>query len=124
MKLYFKYPQHVLLLKNGEQSQTTRKASSVKTDDILECVYRSWEGDELIGTAIVTDVIKLRGGLVIERQRDTTQESWAKRDGFTCFDEADKYFSEIYGTGWQSLEMDVIYFEGDWLGEKNETVDM
>lgn len=119
MKCYFKDPDHVSLILNGEQQQTTRKASSIKTGDTLECIR--WKGDELIGTAIVTRVIKLRGGLVIERQRDTTQDSWATRDGFHSFAEADKFFSDIYGLEWQGLELDVIYFEGDWL---DETLDM
>ena len=115
MKCYFKDPHHISLIKDGEQQQTTRKASSIKTGDALECAPR--EGDELIGTAVVTSVIKLRGGLVIERQRDTTQDSWAIREGFSSFAEADKFFSEIYGLEWQGLELDVIYFEGDWLDE-------
>lgn len=115
MILCFLDPLHVSLMLTGEKRQTTRKAGSVKIGDKLECVTETAREIKSIGDATITDVIKLRGGLVIERQRETTRESWAKRDGFASFEDADKFFSGVYGPDWQGLELDIIYFKGDWI---------
>lgn len=111
--LKFSDPYHVDLIKLGEKRQTTRRPTTLKKCDKVTCVH----DNEIIGIATVTDIIRCRGNLVFQKLRDTTKESWAKRDGFSSFNEADVFMAEIYGDGWQSLDMDVIYFKGDWVQE-------
>jgi hypothetical protein len=69
-----------------------------------------------IGTAKVTAVVRVgRTTLNIDKWDDREKESWAIADGFTNFDEADKWFKRIHGPDWQAQEWDIIHFEGDWL---------
>ena len=68
------------------------------------------------GTAKVTAVTRVgRTTLTIDKWDDREKESWAIADGFTNFDEADKWFKRIHGPDWQAQEWDIIHFEGDWL---------
>lgn len=105
---------------SGKKRQQTIKPTDLRKGSQIGFVTGvGWE-TKIGGDATVTDVIKLRGGLVVGNQRETTRESWAKREGFASFEEADKSFSGVYGPEWQGLELDVIYFKGDWLPEETE----
>lgn len=103
---------------SGEKMQQTIKSTNLRKGSQIELSTGVGRGRDSCGDATVTDVIKLRGGLVIGRQRETTQDSWAKREGFASFEDADELFSGVYGPEWQGMEMDVIYFKGDWLEEE------
>lgn len=102
---------------SGKKRQQTVKSTDLKKGGRIEFITGAGWETKIGGDATITDVIKLRGGLVIGRQQETTQDSWAEREGFASFDDADKFFCGLYGSGWQGNELDVIYFRGDWLQE-------
>lgn len=102
----------------GEKRQQTLKTTDLKKGSKVGFITGTKRGTKTFGDASITDVIKLRGGLVIGRQRETTQDSWAKREGFASFEDADEFFSGVHGPEWQNMELDVIYFKGDWLEEE------
>lgn len=113
-------PSHVSKIISGEKRQQTVKPTGLKKGSRIGFITSVGWDTEIFGDTTVTDIIKLRGGLVMGLQRETTQDSWAKREGFPSFEDADRFFAGVYGPEWQGLELDVIYFKGDWLPEETE----
>lgn len=111
-------PAQVPLVISGEKRQQTLKTTGLKKGSRIEFITGMGRETDVFGNTTVTDVIKLRGGLVMDLQRETTQDGWAKREGFASFEDADKLFVSVYGPEWQGLELDVIYFKGDWIPEE------
>lgn len=105
---------------SGKKRQQTIKPTDLRKGSRIEFITGAGWETKIGGDASVTDVIKLRGGLTLGMQRETTQESWAKREGFASFENANQFFVDVYGPKWQRMEMDVIYFKGDWLPEETE----
>jgi hypothetical protein len=42
------------------------------------------------------------------------REGWAVKDGFTCFNDADVWFSRVHGSEWKSSKWAVISFNSEW----------
>lgn len=114
-QLQFSDSKHIAMILSGEKVQTTRHPKGLKKGETIELI--SSEGFDLFRMATVTDIIKLQGNLVLANLRDTTREAWAEKDGFSSFEEADKFMSQVYGKDWQTHEMEIIKFHGDWLPE-------
>lgn len=91
--------------------------SMINKGEMLNCEYFINGLFGVIGDAVVTDIVRYQGNLVFKNLRDVTLESWAKREGFSSFKEADAWFTHIYGKNWKSLEFYTVYFRGTWLPE-------
>ena len=63
------------------------------------------------GKAIVTSVYITE----FEHMSSIEREAWAVRDGFSCFNEADMWFSRAHhDSEWKSKEWAVILFNSNW----------
>ena len=78
------------------------------------------KGDTLktcLGSAVITSIILYRGNCTLSDLQDTTLEKWARNEGFSNYKEAEEYFSEKYGDGWDTRDMMAIHFKGEWVQE-------
>jgi len=82
-----------------------------------ECLFLN-TGNQIktcLGDAVIQSIILYRGKCTLSNLQDTTREKWATNEGFLDFEEADLYFSEKYGAGWDTRDMMAIHFRGEWV---------
>ncbi len=108
----------------GDIAQTTIKPllndKSQKSHGGSECLLlRSGNTIETcFGSAVITSIILYRGNCTLSNLQDTTREKWARNEGFSCYKDADSYFSKKCGDGWDTRDMMTIKFKGAWVQDE------
>lgn len=141
--LSFSDPKHVSRILSGEKAQTTRKPRKypIKAGGTLQVYFRSGMKKDCVNcifgqcpASVQTHTHAFRGQVCAQHQNffgtakvikvedfdphllsQFALEAWAKADGFESFEEADEWFTKVYGQDWTSQPWDIIHFEGDWL---------
>src|SRR5664280_2107885 len=136
--MQFSEPKHVSLLHSDLKQQTTRKLGvrPIKVNDRIfayfqpragkgncsncinkECDSSNFTGFQkhkvgcrnwtnFFGETVVTSVQITD----FEHMSSADREDWAVKDGFTCFNEANEWFSRVHGSDWKSSKWAVISF--------------
>jgi len=119
--MYLRLDAHLQEIQSGNVSQITVQPllndipqKSLGGSETLQI----HSGDTLktcFGDAVVTSIILYRGKLKFTELCDPILESWAQREGFSSFEDADRYFSGKYGSEWVNQDMMSVTFRGSWV---------
>jgi len=69
------------------------------------CDWINFFGETIVTSVHITD---------FEYMSSADREGWAVKDGFTCFNDADVWFSRVHGSEGKSSKWAVISFNSEW----------
>jgi hypothetical protein len=108
----------------GEINQVTRKPLTVirknSRDEDVVCpiLISGVQINTALGDAVINSLVWYRGKGKLTDLPDCCLEEWAKREGFSGLYDADKYFSEEYGSDWLEQDLMTFRFKGVWVRDE------